>query len=130
MGAAGGAAAAAAAAAHQAKLREEEERLTSYVPQDLEGWEFKIVRSSVKIVGDKFSRLVEEEKLNGWELVEKFDDNRVRFKRRTEHRSRDGMQGIDAYRTTFGLSETRLVLIVLGIMTAVVGVIIVLVTSL
>jgi NADPH-dependent 2,4-dienoyl-CoA reductase/sulfur reductase-like enzyme len=127
---AGGGAAAAAAAAHRAKLREEEERLTGYIPQDLEGWEFKIVRSSGKIVGDKFVRLVEEEKLNGWELVEKFDDNRVRFKRRTEHRSRDGMQGIEAYRTTFGLSETRLVLIVLGVMAAVMALTIVFVTNL
>ena len=127
---AGGGAAAAAAAAHRAKLREEEERLTGYIPQDLEGWEFKIVRSSGKIVGDKFTRLVEEEKLNGWELVEKFDDNRVRFKRRTEHRCRDGMQGIEAYRTTFGLSETRLVLIVLGVMAAVMALTIVFVTNL
>ena len=130
MGAAGGAAAAAAAAAHQAKLREEEESLTGYVPQDLEGWEFKIVRSSGKIVGDKFSRLVEEEALNGWELVEKFDDNRVRFKRRTEHRSRDGMQGIDPYRTSFGLSETRLVLIVLAAVVAATAITIGLVMSL
>lgn len=130
MGAAGGGAAAAAAAAHQARLREEEERLTGYVQNDLDGWEFKIVRSAGKIVGDKFSRLVEEEKLNGWELVEKFDDNRVRFKRRTEHRSRDGMQGIDAYRTTFGLSDTRLVLIVLGIVAVAMAVTILLVTNL
>jgi hypothetical protein len=35
-----------AATAAAAKAREEEEDLTKYSPNDLEGWEFKIVRSN------------------------------------------------------------------------------------
>jgi hypothetical protein len=124
MSAGAGAAAAAAAAAHQAKLREEEERLTTYTQHDLNGWEFKIVRSAGKINGDKFSQLCEEESKNGWELVEKFDDNRVRFKRRVECREQDGYAEIDPYRTHFGMSELKLVFIILGVVFTITGMII------
>ncbi len=116
--------AAAAAAAHQAKLREEEERLTTYTQDDLSGWEFKIVRSVSKIKGDKFSQLCEEESKNGWELVEKFDDCRVRFKRSVEHRKQDGYAEIDPYRTQFGMSDAKLVFIILGVVFTVVGAIV------
>lgn len=110
---AGAAGAAAAAAAHQARIREEEETLTTYKQQDLEEWEFKIVRSITKIKGDKFRRLCEEESQNGWELVEKFDDTRVRFKRRIERRSQDQYAQLDPYRTQFGVTDTKFVLILL-----------------
>ncbi|MGI6357887.1 MAG: hypothetical protein ACOX2K_04235 [Bacillota bacterium] len=111
--AAGGAAA--AAAAHQAEMRKEEEKLTSYNSSDLDGWEFKIVRSSARIKGDKFRQLCQEEAENGWELVEKFDDYRVRFKRRVERRQLDRHATLDPYRTTYGLSEGKVVLIVLSV---------------
>jgi hypothetical protein len=114
MSAGGGAVAAAAAAAHQAKMREEEEKMTNYTSDDLQGWEFKIVRSAGRIKGDKFRQLCEEESRQGWELVEKFDDYRVRFKRRVEHRNQFSSSEIDPYRTTFGLSDTKLVFMVLG----------------
>ncbi|MCR3923310.1 MAG: hypothetical protein NUK65_12480, partial [Firmicutes bacterium] len=99
--------AAAAAAAHQAKLREEEERLTTYNGDDLQGWEFKIVRSVSKITGEKFRTLCDEEAQNGWELLEKFDDTRIRFKRRTEQRKQDQYAEIAPYRTSFGISEGK-----------------------
>lgn len=105
----------AAAAAHRARLQEEEETLTKYSTEDLDGWEFKIVRSSGKITGDRFDELCKEEGENGWELVEKFDDYRVRFKRRVEHREQDGYSEVDPYRTQVGLSEGKLVLMILGI---------------
>lgn len=124
-GAAGaGAVAAAAAAAHQAKMREEEERLTTYDKNDLEGWEFKIVRSSGRIKGDKFNQLLAEEAKHGWELVEKFDDYRVRFKRPVERRQLDRHTDTDPYRSNFGLSEGKLVLIILGACFGVLGAIV------
>ncbi|MBW8011677.1 MAG: hypothetical protein FVQ83_10630 [Chloroflexi bacterium] len=65
------------------KLQEEEE-MTNYSKEELQGdWEFKFVRS----VSGAFKKpeelafVVEEEALSGWKLIEKFDDNRIRFKR-------------------------------------------------
>ena len=115
-----GAAAAAAAAAKAAKMRKEEEELTPYNAEDMDGWEFKIVRAnSRKFKGaDAIRRLCEEEAHAGWEMVEKFDDSRIRFKRRVEMRSRDqhlGPGSVDPYRTLVGASETHIVLIVLGV---------------
>lgn len=110
----GAAGAAAAAAAHQARLREEEEELTTYNRDDLQDWEFKIVRSITKIRGEKFRRLCEEEAQNGWELVEKFDDTRVRFKRPIERRNQDQYAQLDPYRTQFGVTDTKFVLVLLG----------------
>ena len=123
-------AAAATAAVYQAKLREEEEYLTTYTGQDLDGWEFKIVRSAGKISGDKFRQLCAEERQNGWELVEKFDDYRVRFKRRVEERERDGYSEIEPYRTQYGLTEAKLVFIILGAVFAVIAIILALVLGL
>jgi hypothetical protein len=116
--------AAGAAAAQQRKMQhEEEERMTDYRPSDLEGWEFKIVRSASRIVGDQFVRLCEEEATNGWELVEKFDNHRIRFKRRIEKRQQDGYSSIDPYRTSFGLTEGRLALIIVLITFGLMGLI-------
>lgn len=129
----GGAAAAAAAvtAAYKRKLDQEEERLTPYTKEDLtEGWEFKIVRSNTSISGERFSRLCEEESQNGWELVEKFDNNRVRFKRSIANRANDHLASIDPYRTRVGLSEGALVGIVLGVALAIAVAFILLVTKL
>ena len=109
-----GAAGAVAAAAHQARMREEEEKLTAYNRDDLQGWEFKIVRSNTRIRGEKFRQLCEEEAHSGWELVEKFDDTRVRFKRTVERRSQDQYAQIDPYRTQFGLTDAKFVIILLG----------------
>lgn len=128
----GGAAAAAAAvtAAYKRKLDQEEERLTPYTKEDLtEGWEFKIVRSNTSISGERFSRLCEEESQNGWELVEKFDNNRVRFKRSIANRANDHLASIDPYRTRVGLSEGALVGIVLGVALAIAVAFILLVTK-
>lgn len=119
-----GATGAAAAAAQQAKMREEEEKLTTYSKNDLDGWEFKIVRSVAgKIKGDNFRQLCDEEAGNGWELVEKFDDNRVRFKRKIDHRSKDQFSEIDPYRTNFGISESKFVFIILGVTLGTIGIV-------
>ena len=98
----GGAVAAIAAAAKAAKDRDEEENLTKYNSDDLNGWEFKIVRSDLgrfrnyEIV----QRLCQQEARAGWEMVEKFDSSRIRFKRRVEKRSQDQHLDFDPYRTS------------------------------
>ena len=112
---------AAAAARAAAARREEEEQMTTYNNNDLEGWEFKIVRSSTgKFKDYQFVQQVcQEEARAGWELMEKFDDNRIRFKRRTDKRRNDQHLDVDPYRTTVGMSEGKLaatiVSVILGI---------------
>lgn len=109
--------------------------MTGYTPADLaENWEFKILRSSTGAFKnpERFREAVEEEAHAGWVLVEKFDNSRLRFKRSASARSADaamrasggggvpvgesgwgeggggGGAGIDPYRTTYGISDTRL----------------------
>lgn len=112
----GSAGAAGAAAARRRREQEEEELMTSYSTNDLEGWEFKIVRS----VMGRFSNprivrtLCEEEARAGWELVEKFDDSRIRFKRPTDRRRSDSQLGFDPYRTRYGIGELTIVVTVIG----------------
>lgn len=113
----GGAAAASAAAAKKKREREqEEEELTKYNAEDLEGWEFKIVRA----VTGKFKKpetlkkVCEEEAKAGWELLEKFDNSRLRFKRRIENRAQDKHLKTDPYRTQVGIGEGGLVILIIG----------------
>jgi hypothetical protein len=114
---AGGASAAAAAAAKAARLRKEEEELTPYKADDLDGWEFKIVRANTRKFksAESVRRLCEEEAQAGWEMVEKFDDSRIRFKRRIEQRSQDPHRTIDPYRSLIGPSEGHIVAIILAV---------------
>ena len=111
-----------AAAERRRQQQEEEERMTSYNPNDLnQDWEFKIVRSTTNQFKkpDVFQQMVEEESLSGWQLLEKLDNGRVRFKRPVSARKRDAMlpPGIDPYCTQYGMSEGALGLsIVLAIM--------------
>jgi hypothetical protein len=90
--------------------RQEEEMMTTYKQEDLSGeWEFKILRS----VTNQFKKphvlqqVLQEERLGNWELVEKFDDGRLRFKRPTAARSKDQARprGYDPYRTRHGMGE-------------------------
>jgi hypothetical protein len=117
-----GATTAAAAAAYQRKLQREEELMTKYNTDDLEGWEFKIVRAATRKFKDpEFLRQTcEEEARSGWEMLEKFDNCRLRFKRKIENRDRDLRQEIDPYRTQVGMTSDQLgflitVLVFLGI---------------
>lgn len=120
---AGGAAAAAAAIARR---REEEELLTPYNKEDLEGWEFKIVRSNFGRFSnyETVQKVCEEEARAGWEMVEKFDNERIRFKRRIDRRSGDRQLGFNPYRTTIGFGEGRIAAIILvGLAALIAGVI-------
>ena len=115
MDASAGAAAAAAAARLRA-LHEEEERLAAYSPDDLaKGWEFKIVRANTAafLKSEVMQHVCAEEARSGWELIEKFDDSRLRFKRPTAARNSPSPAGLDPYRTTYGISQGKLTTIIL-----------------
>jgi hypothetical protein len=113
----GGTVAATSAAAQQEKRRrlrqaEEEESMTDYTHDDLaEDWEFKIVRSDSGAFRrpEVLSELVEQEAQAGWIMLEKFDDNRVRFKRPRSAQTRDPYlpAEVDPYRTHYGSFFTR-----------------------
>jgi hypothetical protein len=122
----GGAIAATTAARIAAeRMRQEEEEMTAYNKEDLDGWEFKIIRSNT----GKFKKfeavriLCQEESRAGWEMVEKFDDNRIRFKRRIENRGSDNQMQFDAYRTRVGVSDGALAFIIIGCIAALVGIV-------
>jgi len=87
--------------------------MTKYTDADLEGeWEFKILRSNIAAFRkpDVFQKACEEEALAGWVLVEKFDDQRLRFKRPISAREKDSSLDFDPYRTQYGTAaNTRLV---------------------
>lgn len=109
-----GAVTAAGAAARQRRLQGEEELMTKYGTDEIEGWEFKIVRAATRKFKDpEFLRQTcEEEARSGWEMVEKFDNCRVRFKRRIENRDGDRHRDIDPYRTQVGLTSDQLGLLI------------------
>lgn len=102
--------------------------MTPYSDKDLaEDYEFKIVRSATGAFKnrEKVEQVIAEEATAGWVLVEKFDNERLRFKRPASARRKDAMlpPGIDPYRTNFGVGEGGLALIILGSMAALGGVI-------
>jgi hypothetical protein len=124
----GGTVAATTAAVQQEKRRKlmeaEEENMTDYTHEDLAGdWEFKIVRSDTGAFRrpEVLSELVEQEAQAGWIMLEKFDDNRVRFKRPRSAQARDPFlpDGVDPYRTRYGSFFTRraaLVTLMMGLL--------------
>ena len=116
----GGAVAAGAAAAKRRREQKEEELMTQYNQDDLSGWEFKIVRSTMGRFSSReaIQRLCAEEAKAGWELLEKFDNSRVRFKRRIERRAQDQSLAVDPYRTHVGISEGGLAFVIIGIIVA------------
>jgi hypothetical protein len=105
---------AAAAAEHQRKMQRDEELMTKYSVDEIEGWEFKIVRASTRKFKDPefFRKVCEEEARAGWEMLEKFDDNRIRFRRKIEHPDGDLHRDIDPYRTLVGISADQLGLLI------------------
>jgi hypothetical protein len=117
-----GAAAAAAKAAR--RRREEEEVMTKYSEADLtEGWEFKILRSATNAFRDpdRLRQVLEEESRAGWILVEKFDNQRLRLKRPASARTADSALGFDPYRTSYGMSDGQLALVIVGIVLGSIG---------
>ena len=110
--------------------------MTTYTPTDLgnggaDGWEFKILRSATGAFKkpDVLRQVLEEEGRAGWVMIEKFDSQRVRLKRPATAKSGDSSLGFDPYRTTFGISETRMALTImvcaLGFVGIVIGIIVI-----
>jgi hypothetical protein len=115
-GAAASAGAASAAAAAARARQAEEEEMTSYHPQDLGQYEFKIIRSATGAFRnrERLEAILAEEARAGWELVEKFDSQRVRLKRLTTWRGKDAnLVGQDPYRTSVGTSEAQLAICII-----------------
>jgi hypothetical protein len=109
-------------AAQQAakRLRQEEEEMTPYTDQELaEDWEFKIVRSTTGAFKklERIEQVVAEEAAAGWVLLEKFDDNRLRFKRPANAKRNDYNlpAHINPYRTAYGMSEGGVAVIIIGV---------------
>jgi len=108
-------------AAIQRKREEalEEELMTKYTREDLsQNWEFKILRSQTNAFKNltTLANVLEEEAAAGWELLEKFDNGRVRLRRPISARQKDAtlFTGIDPYRTQYGLSEGGIAAVALG----------------
>ena len=123
------------AAQEQKKKHEEEEEMTAYTRQELaEDFEFKIMRSSTgKFKNrDVIEQLKAEENMAGGGMVEKFDDNRIRFKRPISAQKKDNLlpSQIDPYRTKFGMSDSGVAAVVLGILALVGGTVALLVSLL
>ena len=112
-----GSVAATAAAAARKKRMAEEENMTTYGKDDLDGWEFKIVRSNFGRFrkSSVMQRVCQEEAAAGWELLEKFDDHRLRFKRRVEKRSVDPHIDNDPYRSQVGARGGRAASVLIGL---------------
>ena len=85
---------------HKGKLLQRDPRLV--------GWEFKIVRAQGNLFRhpEHFQTLCEEEAEAGWILLEKLDDNRVRFKRPIAMRQiiNPDFLNFDPYRSHYGNS--------------------------
>ena len=103
--------------------------MTNYSNVDLTSdWEFKIVRSLTGAFRNpvELEKLRQEEAQAGWVMVEKFDEARVRFKRPMSARENDSRlpQGVDPYRSYYGVSYRSFVLWVVVIAIGAVGLII------
>jgi len=127
---AGASAGAAAAAAHAAKMRDEEENMTKYNSDDLENWEFKIIRSNFARFKDYkvVQQVCAEEAKAGWEMLEKFDDYRIRFKRPINKRAYDQHLTTDPYRTSMG-GDGKIGLIIAGSIILLIGLVVFLVVT-
>ena len=108
---------AAAAAEHQRMMREEEEEMTPYSSDELaHDWEFKIVRSAMGSFRKPafLQQVLDEEARAGWVLVEKFDNSRLRLKRSSKARERDGKLDFDPYRTHVGNQQFMIAMVLVG----------------
>lgn len=107
------------AANEKKKKHKEEEEMTPYTGKELaEDYEFKILRSASGAFKkrENVEQAIAEEAVAGWILVEKFDNERLRFKRPARARKNDYNlpPDIDPYRTTYGIGEGGLALVIVG----------------
>ena len=91
--------AAQAAAEAARRRRAEEETLTRYSEADLEqNWQFKIVTGNFSTL-EKVQAVIQEQTAWGWVFVEKFDDQRIRFKRAAGEATQDATRPGNPYAT-------------------------------
>jgi hypothetical protein len=108
-------------AAARRRREREEELMTTYTPKDLaEGWEFKILRSTISGFRrpERLRAVLEEEARAGWTLVEKFDNCRIRLKRPSDARKNDASLDQDPYRTQTDALSPLVFWVALGIAVA------------
>lgn len=93
--------------------------MTRYSAEELsDDWEFKIVRSDLPVFRkrERLQQLLDEEAHAGWVMLEKLDNQRVRFKRPRSARAQDGFlpPDVDPYRTQYGgLVRTQVLILTL-----------------
>jgi hypothetical protein len=114
------------AAVEAKKKRQEEQELSIYSAQDLQqDWEFKILRSPAGVFAKrkKVDQAVADESLAGWVLVEKLDDNRLRFKRPASAKQNDYLlpEHINPYRTELKINIVGFVFTMFGMVAGIVA---------
>lgn len=69
--------------------------------------EYKVIQSQTPLFADtaKMQEVLAEESKAGWRLLEKEDNYKIRVQRDISHRANDANLGLDAYRTTVGVSS-------------------------
>ena len=100
-----------------AEQRRQEEEMATYTDADLqEDWEFKILRCNTAAFRkpEVLEKACQEEAVAGWTLVEKFDNQRLRFKRPLSAREHDSSLGFDPYRILYGMSNAAINVIAFG----------------
>jgi hypothetical protein len=79
------------------KRREEEEILTSYSEVAMtQDWQFKIVHGDFSSAA-KVRAVMQEQERWGWVFVEKFDNERIRFKRPADETANDDLREGNPY---------------------------------
>lgn len=73
------------------------ELLTSYSEAELDNnWQFKIVTGNFS-TAENVRTVIQEQSTWGWTFVEKFDNNRIRFKRPASEVEKDAKRSGDPY---------------------------------
>lgn len=73
----------------------------------MENKEYKIITSNTPSFAstDKLRQILAEEAQTGWQLVEKFDNYRIRLMRDVSARANDADSATDPYRTHVGINN-------------------------
>lgn len=69
--------------------------------------EYKVIQSQTPMFTDtaKMHEILDQEAKAGWRLLEKEDNYRIKLQRDISNRANDAGLGIDAYRTSVGVSS-------------------------
>lgn len=102
-----------------AELEEERGFMRDAAEAMASGMEFKIVRSQFRSFRkpEVLERVLREERENGWELLQKLDDGRIRLSRLRPDNRFASANGIDPYRCVVGddLKKTMIMLVLVAV---------------